>query len=176
MAALRKRARCSTTRAPLERSMIAPDTTTAISDSDYATFIAHLDQFGLDLGQKMASENQLTTGNLNYSPLSVSYAQAMTYAGARGDTASEMKSVLGDSFADGVFHQGANRLMRELASGVTSGPDSGGNAHRLDWSLVDSSSSIVRCRCSLRFSMCSAASTTAVFGKSTSRMTPMPPA
>ncbi|HEY2735878.1 MAG TPA: serpin family protein, partial [Polyangiales bacterium] len=85
--------------------MIAPDMTTAISDSDYATFIAHLDQFGLDLGQKMASENQLTTGNLNYSPLSVSYAQAMTYAGARGDTASEMKSVLGDSFADGVFHQ-----------------------------------------------------------------------
>jgi serpin B len=118
--------------------MIAADTTPAISDDDYATFIAHLDQFGLDLGQKMASENQLTTGNLIYSPLSVAYALAMTYAGARADTASEMKTVLGDSFADGVFHRGANKLARVLASRVTSQSGSDGNVHRLEWNLADS--------------------------------------
>jgi serpin B len=124
-------------RAPLARSMLAADTTPAISDDDYATFIAHLDQFGLDLAQKMASENQFTTENLVFSPLSVSYALAMTYAGARGETANEMKHVLGDSFAAGVFHAGANRLARELASRVTSRPADDGFPHRLEWRLAD---------------------------------------
>jgi hypothetical protein len=38
-------------RAPLARSGVAADTMPAISNDDYATFIAHIDQFGLDLAE-----------------------------------------------------------------------------------------------------------------------------
>jgi len=118
--------------APLERAMIAADTAPAVSESDYASFIDHLNQFGLELGQKQAAANDFTTKNLVYSPLSASYALGMTYAGARGTTADEMKKVLGDSFAAGVFHKSANRLARELASRVTVNMD-----RKIELSLAD---------------------------------------
>jgi serpin B len=104
----------------IERSMLPADTSPMISTDDYATFIAHINQFGLDLQQKMATSNNLSAGNFVYSPLSASYALAMTYAGARTETAAEMKKVLGDTFGDTRFHQAANALARQLASLVHS--------------------------------------------------------
>ena len=119
------------------RSDAVADTSPDISDADYAAFIASINRFGLDLGQKMADANKLTQQNIVYSPLSVSYALSMTYAGASTSTAAEFKSVLGDGFAAGVFHQGANRLARELASRATSRAPTGRNTHKLELNLAD---------------------------------------
>jgi serpin B len=47
--------------------------------------------FSVDLYRKLSSEN---AGNLFFSPYSISTALAMTYGGARGDTAEEMNRVL----------------------------------------------------------------------------------
>ena len=51
--------------------------------------------FAIDLYQKLASEK----GNLFFSPYSVSQALGMTYSGARGNTAAEMKQTLHFPFA-----------------------------------------------------------------------------
>ena len=45
--------------------------------------------------------------------------------------------MLGDTFAPGVFHQGANRLARVLASRATSRAATNGNAHKLELNLAD---------------------------------------
>jgi serpin B len=68
----------------------------------------------------VATSHDLSAGNIVYSPLSALYALAMTYAGARGQTAEEMKAVLGDAFGDTRFHEAANALARQLASLVHS--------------------------------------------------------
>lgn len=119
------------------RSNTQPDTAPSISDADFATFLSHVNKFGLDVGQKMASDNNLTHANIIYSPVSVTYALGMTYAGAKGTTADEMKTTLGDSFTAGVFHEGANKLARTLESRVTSRPDTNGNAHKIELNLAD---------------------------------------
>ena len=121
----------------VSRAEIAPDTAPNISDADYAAFIEHINQFGLDLGQKQAAANKLTQENLIYSPISATYALGMTYGGARGKTAEEMKKVLGDSFAQGIFHKGANKLARELASRAQSRKDSAGVTHKVELNLAD---------------------------------------
>lgn len=50
-----------------------------------------INQLGLDLYAKLADEHQ---GNLFFSPYSISSALAMTYGGARGETAKEMSKAL----------------------------------------------------------------------------------
>jgi serpin B len=120
----------------IERSMVAADTAPAISTEDYATFIAHINQFGFDLGQKVAASNDLSASNIVYSPLSAAYALAMTYAGARGKTAEEMKAVLGDSFGDMRFHQAANALARQLET-LVHGQTLGGSVHKVDLNVTD---------------------------------------
>ncbi|HKP61008.1 MAG TPA: serpin family protein [Polyangiales bacterium] len=121
----------------LQRSSVAANSAPSIADSDYASFISHINKFGLDLGQQVAG-GEYKQSNLIYSPLSATIALSMTYAGAKGQTASEMKSVLGDTFAAGVFHTANNRLARELASRVTSRPMSGGNEHKIELNIADS--------------------------------------
>jgi serpin B len=53
-----------------------------------------------------------TEGNLFFSPFSVSAAFGMTYAGAAGETAGEMKTVL--KIPDGDYHTAFGSLMRDL--------------------------------------------------------------
>jgi serpin B len=123
--------------AAIERSSLAADTAPQVAGSDYSAFISQINKFGLDLGQQYVSSNTLAERNVIYSPLSVTVALGMTYAGAKGQTASEMKSTLGDTFAEGVFHTANNRLARELASRITSRPDSDGNSHKIELNLAD---------------------------------------
>jgi serpin B len=122
----------------LARSTLAADAAPNVSDSDYASFVSHMNGFGLDLGQAMAKDNALTEANIVYSPLSASYALAMTYAGAGGQTATELKTMLGDTFADGTFHAAFNRMARALATQVTSRVDSAGVMHSVQFNLADS--------------------------------------
>lgn len=68
--------------------------------------------FALDLFQQIRGQN----GNLFFSPYSISAALAMTYAGARGDTASEMAETLRFPLDQDKFHPSLNALDQYLAS------------------------------------------------------------
>jgi len=61
-----------------------------VSESDLKTLVDGNNAFGLDLYQTLRSQD----GNLILSPFSVSLALAMTYAGARGETETQMADVL----------------------------------------------------------------------------------
>jgi serpin B len=122
----------------LAHSAVTPDTMPAVSDADYATFVSNINRFGLDLGQAVAKSDGYTQQNLVYSPLSATLALAMTYGGARTQTAAEMKLVLGDTFSAGTFHAACNRLTRELASRATTRQASDGNVHKVELNLADS--------------------------------------
>ncbi len=66
--------------------------------------------FALDLYQQLRSRD----GNLFYSPYSISSALAMTYAGAAGETASEMSQVLHFPVDDSTLHPAFNALDQHL--------------------------------------------------------------
>jgi serpin B len=66
--------------------------------------------FAFDLYHQLKTES---TGNLFYSPFSISTALAMTYAGASGRTAEQMRKVL--YFGEGEsFHYNYKKLIRRL--------------------------------------------------------------
>lgn len=69
--------------------------------------------FALDLYRQLAEDN---SGNLFMSPYSVSLALAMTYAGARGNTATEMADSLHFNLPDSRLHAAFNELDRLLAA------------------------------------------------------------
>lgn len=119
--------------------MQAADTEPMVADGDYTTFVAHVNTFGLDLGKRLSESDAFASSNLIYSPISAYLALSMTYAGAQGTTASEMKTVLGDSFADtATFHHAANRLSRDLTSRATSVTDSRGVVKKIELNIADS--------------------------------------
>ncbi len=68
--------------------------------------------FAFDLYQALREQD----GNLFYSPHSISLALAMTYAGAGGQTASQMATTLRFSLPQDRLHAGFNALDLELAS------------------------------------------------------------
>jgi serpin B len=63
--------------------------------------------FGVDLYRRVAA----APGNFAFSPMSISLAFAMTHAGARGDTAAEMRRVLRLGADDAALHDSAGRLL-----------------------------------------------------------------
>jgi serpin B len=76
--------------------------------------------FALDLYAQLAQD---TDGNLFFSPYSISSALAVTYEGARGQTADEIRS---------VFHFPENRtFMREGFAGTIAAIDSGSSKYTL---------------------------------------------
>ncbi|MFH2101793.1 MAG: serpin family protein [Chloroflexota bacterium] len=68
--------------------------------------------FAFDLYQALRA----TDTNLFYSPYSISLALAMTYAGARGETADQMAATLHLNLPDEDLHQAFNALDTDLAS------------------------------------------------------------
>jgi len=68
--------------------------------------------FAVQLYRELGSKE----GNLFFSPHSVSSALAMTYAGARGNTAKEMKDVLHFQLGQADLHHAFKSLNRELAA------------------------------------------------------------
>src|SRR4051794_12230679 len=67
-------------------------------------------QFAVDLFGKLRARE----GNLFLSPYSISSALAMTYAGARGDTAAEMAKALHFTLPDDRLHPAFAALTKEL--------------------------------------------------------------
>ena len=89
------------------------DTAPQIADAEFQTFVKGTNAFGFALYQKLA-EGQ--SGNVFYSPLSTAMALAMTYAGAAGETETQMAAVLHNTLPRETYHLGFNKLAIELAS------------------------------------------------------------
>jgi serpin B len=89
---------------------------------------AAVDEVGADVVAKVvAADRQFAfrlyrqfvrseSGNLFYSPYSISTALSMAYAGARQATASQMAHALGIDVADAAWHAGRNSIELQLAA------------------------------------------------------------
>jgi len=87
---------------------------------DIQTLVDGDNAFALDLYQSLRARDE----NLFYSPFSVSLALAMTYAGARGETESQMGKTLHFDLSQEQLHPAFNALDLELAKrGETTSAD-----------------------------------------------------
>jgi len=94
------------------QSEIQRDLTPDVAPKALDDLVSGNRQFALDFYQSIRNE----TGNIFYSPYSISLALAMTYGGARGDTEAQMSQVLGFSLPQASLHPAFNTLDLELAS------------------------------------------------------------
>jgi len=83
-----------------------------VNPSDQALLVEGNSAFAFQLYQALKGEE----GNLFYSPYSISLALAMTYAGARGETAQQMADTLNFILEQERLHPAFNWLDAELAS------------------------------------------------------------
>ncbi len=81
-----------------------------ISPADEALLFEGNSSFAFDLYQALREKD----GNLFYSPHSISLALAMTYAGARGETAQQMTDTLHFNLSQDNLHPAFNNLDIEL--------------------------------------------------------------
>ena len=79
-------------------------------DPEIATLVQGNNDFGLKLYKRLAEKD----GNIFFSPYSISNALAMTYAGARGNTAAQMKTTLRFNLADDRLHPAFAKLIASL--------------------------------------------------------------
>lgn len=89
---------------PHVRATLTPSTTAAAHGGN---------EFAFDLFQQLASTSE-SGKNLLLSPFSISTALAMTYAGAGGQTAAQMRDVLHFSAAPGEPHAGYGQWLADL--------------------------------------------------------------
>jgi len=99
-------AACGPANAGLAISNLARVKDPAAPPADVKELVAGNTVFALDLYKALRSED----GNLFYSPYSISLALAMTYAGARGDTAAQMASALHFTLPEARLHLAFNAL------------------------------------------------------------------
>jgi serpin B len=90
-------------------SFVAPATTWA-DEADQAEAVKGNNAFAVDLYGQLKNQ----PGNLFFSPESISTALAMTYAGARADTASEMANTLHFTLAPEKLHAAMGALLSNL--------------------------------------------------------------
>jgi serpin B len=88
-----------------------------------AELVAGNTAFAVDLYREIVSEQG--TGNIFFSPYSISTALGMTYAGAEGQTEAEMAEVLHFSLPQETLHSAFSSLRGMLAAGDLSGAASG---------------------------------------------------
>ena len=82
-----------------------------VNQTDLATLVNGNTAFAVDLYQRLKNSD----GNLFYSPFSISEALAMTYGGARGETAKQMADTLHFQLSQSQLHPAFNSLDLELA-------------------------------------------------------------
>jgi serpin B len=102
----------------------APD----VSEADLALLIEGNSAFAFELYQALREEE----GNLFYSPHSISVALAMTYAGARNETAEQMAATLQFLLEQERLHPAFNWLDAELASRGEGAQGQDGKGFRLN--------------------------------------------
>jgi serpin B len=109
---------------PSSLNALTPDPITkppfpAAPVSDVAKVVAGNGAFAVDLYRQLAKD----PGNLFFSPSSISTALAMTYAGARADTAKQMEKTLRFPFTDAKLHTAYGQLLADLQATDAKGPD-----------------------------------------------------
>ena len=95
----------------MAQSDLKQDTAPTVSAADMQVLIEGNSRFAFDVYSQVRSQS----GNLIYSPYSISLAAAMLYPGANGDTASQIASTLGFTLPEQAFHPTFNALQLELA-------------------------------------------------------------
>lgn len=88
------------------------ETTAGVEDDDMETLVAGTNGFAFDLYRELLAETP--DENLFTSPVSISLALAMTYAGAREETREQMRESLRYELDDGLLHAAFGELQREL--------------------------------------------------------------
>ena len=83
-----------------------------MDETELAELVNGNSRFAFDLYQALRAEE----GNLFYSPYSISLALAMTYAGARGETESQMAEALHFDLPQASLHAAYNALDQTLAA------------------------------------------------------------
>ncbi len=86
-------------------------TSPGMSEADLAEMVDANSNFAFDMYQVLREES----GNFFYSPYSISLALAMTYGGARGETAHQMADSLHFTLLNERLHPAFNRLDMELS-------------------------------------------------------------
>ena len=87
--------------------------TGAVAGDDVSTAAHDANAFALDLYAQIAADESV---NVFFSPASVSTALTMAYAGARGETATEMAAALRLSLEGKALHRASGELARLLQS------------------------------------------------------------
>jgi len=100
----------------LAASSLARNTSPSVSDTDAAVLRQGNTAFAADLYATLRKDSSFANKNLFFSPHSISVALAMTYAGARGTTASELKNALHFTLPDARLHAAFNALDLALTS------------------------------------------------------------
>ena len=103
-------------------------TTPDVSAADVALLVEENSAFAFELYRELKGEE----GNLFYSPHSISLALAMTYAGARGETAEQMADTLHFILEQERLHPAFNWLDAELAKRGEGAAGKDGKGFRLN--------------------------------------------
>lgn len=98
----------------LVRSALTRDTSPVVAESDAVAFGSDSRDFAFEL-YAQAAEQAGAAGNTFISPYSVRVALAMQFAGARGQTRTEMQSALRFNLPEPVLHQAFNSTAIALA-------------------------------------------------------------
>jgi serpin B len=99
-----------------------------VSPSEQALLVEGNSAFAFELYQALKGEE----GNLFYSPYSISLALAMTYAGARGETAQQMTDTLQFMLDQDSLHPAFNWLDAELSTRGEGAAGKDGEGFRLN--------------------------------------------
>ena len=108
-----------------EPRIASPD----VTDTQLSTLVSGNNNFAFNLYQQLKKNS---TGNLFYSPYSISTALAMTYAGAAGDTAKQMSTALQFTLPQAQLHPAFNQLALDLASRGQNAQGTGGKSFSLN--------------------------------------------
>jgi serpin B len=119
---------CSPTGGGVIQSDKPHETAPKVGATDLDTLVNGNNAFAFDLYQELKSEE----GNLFYSPYSISMALAMTYAGARTETETQMADALDFLLAQDRLHPAFNELALELDSRGEGAQGKDGEGFRLN--------------------------------------------